>query len=266
MDNTRNLIIKIVGLSLAFSVLIYFASSFFFWENNTWVENNKNNFKNINNEIIGSTWVALTTSVWTRHTQIISTPATLYQDVMTIKYILANKQTAKDKIISTNMKAINEYLNLLQTDTNSLLASSTDRANTLEFFIDQLKYRHNNAIDNVRTLQDQINLLQSNITSSEDEIERIKNQMESDFDNFDSSATLENIDAYLKQREIYNYSYTYIVFINKFITQYTYLNRKTKLLVDSLENNREALIKNVTVTIPDSGSWLLDDLKILTEN
>lgn len=266
MNNTKDLVIKIVSLAIAFAVIIYFWSSFFDSESNSGIEENKNNYKNINNEIIWATAVALSTSVGTRNLEITATPATLYKDVMSISYILANKQSAKDKIISTNMTAINEYLNILQTDVNNLLDSSTDRANTLEFFIDQLKYRHNSAIDNVTNLQEQISVLQSNISSSEAEIERIKNQMESDFDNFDSSATLQNIDDYLAQREIYNYSYTYIVFINKFISQYTYLNRKTKLLVDALSSNKEALIKDVTVNIPNSGSWLLDDLQLLRDN
>jgi predicted nucleic acid-binding Zn-ribbon protein len=118
--------------------------------------------------------------------QIVNTPATLYQDVMTINYILANKQVAKDKIISTNMRAINEYLNIVKTDVKELLASSSDRADTLDFFIDQLKYRHNTAIDNMKSLQEQITLLKGNLTASEAEIERIKQRMEKDFENFDS--------------------------------------------------------------------------------
>jgi len=263
MNNTRDIVIKVLTLGAAFSLLIYFVSGIFSGTDNGWTENNKDNFKNINNEIVASTWVALTTSLWTRHMEIVSTPATLYQDVMDINYILANKQTAKDKIVSVNMRATNEYLNVLKTDIKWLLDSSSDRASTLEFFIDQLKYRHNSSIDNVVNLKEQITLLKANITSSEAEIERIKAKMEKDFDNFDSGSTLENIDEYLKQREIYNYSYTYIVFINKFINQYTFLNRKTKLLVKSLEANKEALIKDVTVYIPDAGNGLLDDLNLL---
>jgi len=264
MNNTKDLIIKILTLGAIFSILIYFGTGLFSGENNSWtVEENKENFKNINNHIIATTGVAITTSLWTRQMAIINTPATLYQDVMTINYILANKQIAKDKIVSTNMMAINEYLNLLKSDVKEVLASSSDRADTLDFFIDQLKYRHNNAIDSMKNLQEQITLLKWNLEWSQTEIEKIKKKMETDFENFNSTATLENIDNYLKQREIYNYSYTYIVFINKFINQYTFLNRKTKLLVKSLEANKEALIKDVTVYIPDAGNGLLDDLNLL---
>ncbi|MCT4616856.1 MAG: hypothetical protein N4A38_01440 [Candidatus Gracilibacteria bacterium] len=266
MDNTRGIIIKILTLGAVFSLIIYFLAGLFSGVNNNGsIEDNKNNFKNINNDIIATTGVAIATSLGTRQMQIVNTPATLYQDVMTINYILANKQVAKDKIISTNMRAINEYLNIVKTDVKELLASSSDRADTLDFFIDQLKYRHNTAIDNMKSLQEQITLLKGNLTASEAEIERIKQRMEKDFENFDSGATLTNIDDYLEQREIYNYSYTYIIFINKFIKQYKFLNNTTKKIVNALETNKQALVKDVTVILPASGQGLLDDLQLLKE-
>lgn len=48
--------------------------------------------------------------------QVRETPATAYGDVMDISYILANKQVARDKLISQNMLLLNEYLSILKMD------------------------------------------------------------------------------------------------------------------------------------------------------
>jgi hypothetical protein len=68
----------------------------------------------------------------------------------------------------------------------------------------------------------------------------------------DTSTTLENIDDYLKLVQESNYSRTYIVFINRFINSYDILNNYNKLLLDTLINNKEILVKNTQVVLPDS--------------
>jgi hypothetical protein len=63
---------------------------------------------------------------------------------------------------------------------------------------------------------------------------------------------LENIDDYLKLVQESNYSRTYIVFINKFLNSYAVLNNYNKLVLDTLINNKEILVKNTQVVLPDS--------------
>lgn len=53
------------------------------------------------------------------------------------------------------------------------------------------------------------------------------------------------------------------MFVNKFITTYSILNDYNKKLLDTLINNREALIKNVTIVLPDTGNELMGKLKLL---
>jgi hypothetical protein len=55
---------------------------------------------------------------------------------------LRNNNQAKDRIITANMIAINEYFNILKTDIRSLLSSSNDREFALNSFIAQLEYRY----------------------------------------------------------------------------------------------------------------------------
>ena len=66
--------------------------------------------------IIAPIWVAITTNIWTKLKERSEAPANIYSDVMSISYILGNKQIARDKIISQNMIQINEYLNVLKFD------------------------------------------------------------------------------------------------------------------------------------------------------
>ena len=51
---------------------------------------------------------------------------------MPISYILANKDVARNKIVTSNMVAISEYLNVVKTDVNKLLDQAPDRQAMLE--------------------------------------------------------------------------------------------------------------------------------------
>jgi hypothetical protein len=77
-------------------------------------------------------------------------------------------------------------------------------------------------------------------------------KIESDFVNNNSEGSLENINKYLELKKEYYYARTYVVYINHFLNEYNYLNEYNKILLDTLINNREALIKDAFVVIPDS--------------
>ena len=59
-----------------------------------------------------------------------------------------------------------------------------------------------------------------------------------------------NIDEYLKARKDFYYGKIYIVFVNKFIEQYNFLNNYNKNLLTVMINNQDALIKNSYVVLP----------------
>jgi len=85
-------------------------------------------------------------------------------------------------------------------------------------------------------------------------IESLKLKIESDFKNNNPEESVDNIDEYLKLKEEYYYSRTYIVYINHFLAEYNYLNNYNKVLLDTLINNKDALIKDAFVVIPDSSA------------
>lgn len=256
--------IKIVMLTGVFFVII----NYFWYFLNAEVENkstnsNKQKFVSRDIEIIWNVWVAISTNIWTRHKQTKETPINLYKDVVEIWYILWNNNVAKDKLITANMIFLNEYFNILKTDIRSLLSSSNDREFTLNSFIAQLEYRYKVWIENLRILNSQKVELVKAFENSNLEINKLKDKIWNDFWNFNNNETIKNIDSYLEIKKENTNALTYIIFINKFIDYYTILNNYNKKVLDTLINNKEILIKNTQVVIPDTGWELLKQLKIL---
>ncbi len=256
--------IKIVMLTGVFFVII----NYFWYFLNAEVENkstnsNKQKFVSRDIEIIWNVWVAISTNIWTRHKQTKETPINLYKEVVEIWYILWNNNVAKDKLITANMIFLNEYFNILKTDIRSLLSSSNDREFALNSFIAQLEYRYKVWIENLRILNSQKVELTKAFENSNLEINKLKDKIWNDFWNFNNNETIKNIDSYLEIKKENTNALTYIIFINKFIDYYTILNNYNKKVLDTLINNKEILIKNTQVVIPDTGWELLKQLKIL---
>lgn len=257
--------LKIFMLTSVFFVIINY-----FWyflnadqEAQKSINSNKETFTSGEVEIIWNVWVAISTNIGTRYKQTAETPVNIYKDVVDIWYILGNNNVAKDKIITANMVFLNEYFNILKTDIRSLLSSSNDREFALNSFIAQLEYRYKAWVENAKTLSSQKAELVSSLNSSNNEIENIKDKISNDFWNFNNAETLKNIDSYLEIKKENTNALTYIIFINKFLDYYSILNDYNKKVLDTLINNKEILIKNSQVVIPDTGWELLKQLKIL---
>jgi len=257
--------LKIFVLTSVFFVIINYFWYFLNAEEEWLKTDNKNKEKFVSKdiEIIGAVWVAISTNIWTRYKQINEIPISIYKDAVEVWYILRNNNQAKDRIITANMIAINEYFNILKTDIRSLLSSSNDREFALNSFIAQLEYRYKVWIENSKTLLLQKNELIKAYNNSNLEINNLKDKISNDFSNFDNVETLKNIDNYLKIRQENLTARTYIIFINKFLNNYAILNEYNKRVLDTLINNKEIIIKNSQVVIPDTGWELLKQLKLL---
>lgn len=161
------------------------------------------------------------------------------------------------------MIAANEYLNILKTDVNKLLDSSSDREAMLESFLDQLKYRYTSTNTYLSLLSDQTRELQGTVTTSDASIESIKTAMTAAYKNLDYDKTEELLTSYLAEKQKNTYARTYLVFLGKFVSTYQTMNAYNKIMLDTLINNKEALIKNVTVVLPDTGSTLMKQLNLI---
>ncbi len=264
-NSVFQVIIKIIMLTWIFFVLINY---FWYFLNasgtpNKSTNSNKEKFTSKDIEIIGNVWVAIATNIWTRYKQTTETPVNAYKDVIEVWYILWNQNIAKDALITANMIFLNEYFNVLKTDIKALLSASNDREFALNSFIAQLEYRYKIGTENLNKLNSQKTELLKAYEISNNEIESLKSKIWSDFWNFDNTQTIKNIDNYLEIKQENTNALTYIVFINKFINYYWTLNNYNKKVLDTLINNKEILIKNTQVVIPDTGWELLKQLKLL---
>jgi hypothetical protein len=150
------------------------------------------------------------------------------------------------------MVAIEEYRNVLKTNIKQLLANSYDKPRMLNALIEQLEFRFIKANENLIKLSKQKDIFSTDMQKSDLNIEELKKKIEIDFSKNDSAASLENINKFLENKKEYYYAKTYITYINHFLYEYNYLNKYNKELLDVLILNKEALIKDSFVVIPDS--------------
>jgi len=224
---------------------------------------NTTEFRKINSSTIWKTGVAITTNMWIRYKQRKETPATIYSDIFSVSEIISNQSNANKELIWTNMIAVQEYKNVLQTNVPQLLNSSYDKPRILNAFIEQLEFRYVIWGQNIKKLNEQKAVFTNNMTTSNSKIEILKQKIATDFKDNNSAWSLENIDKYLELKQEFYYSRTYIVYINHFLAEYNYLSNYNKLLLDTLINNKDALIKDTFVVIPDSGTQLMKQFNLI---
>jgi hypothetical protein len=212
-------------------------------------------FAKLNNSNLWSISVAITTNIGTSHKLITQLPASIYRDVMSIEEAMYNRKTANDEIIWKNMIATTEYANVLKTSVKNLIGNSLNKKDVLDAYISQLEFRYENAVNNQKNLVKQKELFISAMTISNTDINNIKNKIQADFIADDSEASLGNIDNFLKVKNEYYFAKTYVVYINQFLWEYQRLNAYNKNLLDVLINNKEAILKDTYLIIPNNG-WL----------
>jgi len=234
-------------------------------DTNKTVTNNENysNFKWINNNSLWKTWVAITTNIWIQFKLRWEVPATIYKDIFSVSEVIKNQDSANEELIWTNMIAVEEYKNILKTNVKQLLDTSYDKPRILDAFIDQLEYRYTLWVQNIKTLSEQKSVFLNDMNSTNSKIELLKKKIERDFSENNAKESLANIDTYLELKKQYYYARTYIVYINHFLSEYNYLNNYNKLLLDTLINNKDALIKDSFVVIPDSWTALLKNFNLI---
>lgn len=256
--------VLLLGIVLSFLVnLIFTYVSSLSGGNNIYAAGNDGKFRRASVPYLGNTGVAIAMNIGLHEKEKQDTPVHLYEEVMPVGEMLADTGVGRKKLISSNMVASSEYLNVLKTDVNKLLDSANDREAMLESFLDQLKYRYTSTNSYLSTLSAQVKELQGTVTTSDQSIETIKTAMTAAYKNLDYDKTEELLTSYLAEKQKNTYARTYLVFIGKFISTYQVMNTYNKTLLDTLINNKEALVKNVTVVLPDSGTNLMKQLNLV---
>lgn len=262
-DFVKKVLMIWILLSFFINLLVtYFASV---WSDSTYAADGANDtkFKKVNAGYLWTVWVAVSLNVGTKLKSAQDTPVSLTTEVLPISYILANKTVSRNKIITSNMVSINEYLNVVRTDVNKLLDQSSDRWAMLESYLDQLRLRYNTTLEQISVLNQQVTQLNAAVASSDQNITKSKNDLTANYKVLDYDKIETSLDEYLQEKDKSIYAKTYLVFITKFIQSYTLLNDYNKILMDTLVNNKEALIKNVSIVMPDSSTKLMKRFNLI---
>jgi hypothetical protein len=173
------------------------------------------------------------------------------------------RNTQRREMIEVNMNIIREYLGIAKTDIVDALLQSPQRKNTLESLISQLEIRYKNAALSSKSLSEYQAKLSANMQQVQSQIDSFKQKMNGDFSAFDSKASSDDVEAYLELKKEYQSNYVDIIYINQFLKQYSFLNDYSKKLLDTLINNKEALITQSFVVIPSSGDEFLKTFNLI---
>lgn len=257
-----------IAIITAILLWIFQVWNIYFWEKINLIHAENSNadiYKSAQSNDYGIIGVALSTRIGIAYQDGLSQnrSGSFYGEITSIWESPEEKTAIRSEMIAQNMLIMQEYLNLSRTDIKSLLDSSSDRKSTLEWFISQLELRYKNSALSLQSLETQKTKLLSYLSEIESNIESTKNSMETHFSAAQAQNTLSDVDVYFILRSEYTAAFTDIVFINQFIKQHSFLNNYNKWILDTLINNKEAIINQSYIVIPDSGDQYLRPLELI---
>jgi len=226
-------------------------------------EEQESNFTSTKKSEIWKTWVAITTNLWIRYKQRGEIPATIYKDVFSLDELKLSKYDANNVIIAENMAITSEYKEILKSDFKQILKDALDKPAMLEAIIEQLEYRYEISTKQINKLNEQKTVLESAMSQANTRKSEIKTKIDTDFRQNNPDESIDNISDYLETQNNYYYARTYVIFINQFLNEYNVLNEYNKRLLDVLINNKNAIINNSYVVIPDTWAELLKEFDLL---
>ncbi len=232
-------------------------------KNNSTNQTNSYNFENTKKSQIWRTWVAITTNLWIRFKERWEIPASIYKDIFSINDLELDNYDANNVIIVENMAISQEYKDILRSDFKNILDESLDRPAMLNAIIEQLEYRYEIAVEQIRKLNEQKTVLNTEMNNANEQKNQITNQIETDFIEKNPQESISNINEYLQTQNNYYYARTYNIFIDQFLREYNVLNNYNARLLDTLINNKNAIINNSYVVIPNTWDELLREFELL---
>lgn len=251
------ILIRISIITTCFIIIlniVWASFSSYLWEDNSKpaIEENKYVFKSADWNNLWVVALAISTNIWIWFKQRTETPVNSYKDMKEISNFIWNPEAILSEIVETNMITIKDYLNFVKIDVKKLIDSSNNKKDSLENIISGLETRYKSATKNSSILSNYWVNLSQNMANITNDIETLKTKMDTDAKAFDSISSIENIKKYGELKKDFNDNKVKIVYINHFLKQYTFLNSYTKVLLDTLINNKEAIINSWYVVTPDS--------------
>ena len=219
-----------------------------------------------NNGTIEQLWVtatALGTNLSLGQEASLRVPVNLFWDILLISSTLGTPSRWEDVLLTENMKHIGAYTRLLKTDIPSLLDQAIDRATTLDEYIALLSKYEEEWSDHITTLERQKWEFESTLTEVVNRANTEKSWVlvALQEENTESIHTL--LEEYITTKNRENHIRTYLSFIEKFLDSYERLQSVNSELIRALTLNREPLIKNATIIIPNRNTTIIERLDLL---
>lgn len=223
---------------------------------------NDMNFENANISYIGNTATALSLKLGgASRSQSINNIS--WNDAISIEEVLHNPSVGQEKLIASNMLAITTYANILQADIVNLLNTSTNRSVALDNHISLLKSYHTKTRENISIVRDQKNDLQNILQQTSWIQNEAKGVLQNSYKTLEYSGVDNAISEFLKAKNLNNQAKIYMIYLERFEKSYNVLQNKNLKIIDILTQNRDALIKNATVVIPQSGTDIVKELWLI---
>lgn len=208
-------------------------------------------------------WVAIGLNAGYKGKKDSDVSVNLAGQIIPIQQALEEKSLKNRKIIASNINEIVTYRDILKIDIKEKLDSAPDRQAALKAQIELLNKHYTLAQDNIKGLD----LSRKEITATLSEITiRVNNarsKVDSSFAKLDPSDVDEYVAEYISAKEDERYAQTYLVLTDRLRERYAKLQSYNSLLIQTLANNREALIAGVSVVMPAQGNDFMDDLGLI---
>lgn len=260
--------IKITILSLIFIVLFQIWNQVInaWWWSSDEKTTNSDTFKSIDNYWFSEIWVALNINIWTKFYEWKKdTNNSLYNEIIPISTIQSDRAQTNEILIKKNLDAIKDYINIVKVNPKSYLDSLSDRKESYESLMNQLKIRYKTWYANSKNLSVQIDTLTSYLEQLDNSINNTKQAIALNMKNYNTEWLGKNIDDFITLKNDYNLIRVYLIFCSRFQAYYTFLNNYNQQTITTLRLNEDAIIKNTHVVIPNSWSDLIIKLNLLYE-
>ena len=174
-----------------------------------------------------------------------------------------NPSVGQERLIATNMTAINSYSHVLQMNITGLLDSTTDRKGALDRHISLLQSYQAKTSDQIALIQSQRADINEILEKTSADETQAKAKLQSASNTMDYSGVDTAIESFIQSRNISNRARIYAIYLEQFEKSYTLLQQKNKVIFNALVLNRDALINKSKVIIPTIGSNLIEELGLI---
>ena len=264
-SEVKNFIKNTLILTLFFTLVLHlswwYIGPMFGVKTNAWA--NDLAFQQVDINYLGSIATAMGLQVGQKEKQIQIGGVNLASNTISIAEVLSSPHAWQQKLIGNNMFAVSSYVNILSTDIPKLLDNAVDRSIALGDHISLLKSYYNKTLERLTVINEQIADLNAILATTSTTINESKAHMQSSYNDYDYSWVDDTIDDYITAKNSDTRARVYLIYLDKYKKSYITLQSRNLKLINTLEDNKEALIKRSTVVIPQSGTELIKALKLI---